>query len=167
MPWANITLPPHTKLPITLCPLESPFGCHFVSQSMNIRHSLGPIPRIMYWRCTNMTIFMKLPGQSLQAGKKKGEMIFIPQENECRENLLPDALAPPWAKQRSSGFATELWTPRSYFLVSPLPSKAGTKNVTSITSTLEIRMPLGFIYIFSVGSVRSSQRPLILESKNN
>lgn len=30
-PWANITLPPYAQLPITLCPLESHFGRHFVS----------------------------------------------------------------------------------------------------------------------------------------
>ena len=77
----NIALPPNAKLPITLCPLESHFGCHFVSWQMNIRHILSSISRIVYWidRYDNSYgITWKGPTSI----KQKNEMTICPLEEQ-------------------------------------------------------------------------------------
>lgn len=132
---------------LSLCALENHFGCHFVSWSMNISHILGPIPRIMNWIDTNMAIFMKLPGQSLQAGKKKRLNRYSSQRRT--------------SARKKESFLTLLDLPRTR------GEAAGSLQNCALSRTLEISIPLGFIYIFSVWSVCSSQSPLIPDQKNN
>lgn len=160
-PWANIALPPYTKLPVTLCPVESHFSCHFVSWSMTIRHILGPIPRIMYWVGTNI-IFIKPPGRHLQTEekKKKGNEYTSRRRTRTRENLLPHIPGTNGEQHilhrtvNSVGLIS--WSPLFH------QKLIFRMTVTSVTLTLEISKPLGFICIFSV-CVCSSQRPLITE----
>lgn len=155
-PWANIALPPYTKLPVTLCPVESHFSCHFVSRSMTITHILGPIPRIMYWVGTNI-IFIKSPGRHLQTKRK---WIYIAKKNTYQGEF---ASSHTWDKWRAAHSPQNCELSRAYFLVSPFHQKLIFRmTVTSVTLTLEISKPLGFICIFSV-CVCSSQRPLIIE----
>lgn len=67
------------------------------------------------------------------------------------ENLLSHTLALTWGKWRNSRFSAELRTQQGLFLGRFSSIKADLRmTVAAATFTLEITVPLGYVYTFSV-----------------
>lgn len=111
-------------------PIGQPcFFGHFVSWSRNVRHILGSIARVVYWKDMNRTILVALPGWDLQAKrKKKSEVNICPREEQLLGRIRFLTVTLPWDRWGCSSFSAELWTQQGLLLGLPLSSKADTKN---------------------------------------
>ena len=142
----------------------------FVSWSMNIRHILGPTARIVYWIDTNMIIFVELLGWDLQAKKKKKvKWIFVAEKNKNWGEFASSCSCTYLGLTEKKQFLCRAVNSVGFAAPSPLfHQKLILRTaVATVTSSLAIAVPLGYVYTFSVWSVWSRQRQPIPEEKDD